>query len=201
MFGKRELRALFGSATIMIAIGVPGFLAIMLFAYFSAVLFGPGVNESVFWTLFIAPWALFGVRLIVEATIDMKETPPATVDPAEQPLFEKNVFVTTKTNRKSVATMFFLCAVPLLAAGAVMGDEIYFGVCFKLVLGMTAFLLLRWALPFVMRRSSTGVHTHASWVLAVLLWPAYATTVYKLGVPTALFDMGEGLSRKLIFGS
>ena len=93
-------------------------------------------------------------------------------------------------------TVFYMFGIPamcvLLVVGAEGGeDSLAFATTgYKIVLSFTVYLVLRYLiLPKLMRRSTLASHNHAAWILAILLWPCYATPLFKLGVPMMFYDL------------
>lgn len=99
---------------------------------------------------------------------------------------------------KCLYTVFYLFTLPItfLLFGLVTawGEDVaaYASAAYRIVVMFTAYIVLReFLLPLLMRRSSRGVHTGTAVVLAVVMWPVYASVLHKLGVPLAVYDLAE----------
>lgn len=94
---------------------------------------------------------------------------------------------------KTLVIVFYLLALPmwflmacLHCSGSVGIEER--GTLFSvehIILMFTAFLVFRKFLPKLMVNSTASVHKHASWILAILMYPVY----YHLLIKVGFFDM------------
>lgn len=159
-----------------------------LFSFIGGILKGIFIVLSICITLYAAYWLAVGMVVACTMMVIGVVQSIRASKTGEKPIVRDRVFWTVFYLLGGAMTFLQFILV------AAQGIDPYLALTsYRIVVMVTAFLVFRAVLPYVMRRSTPGVHAHTAWVLAILMWPVYASLIHPLDIHGMIYDAAKAV--------